>query len=170
MSPVTIGTKFEILKNSRFFIDFSLIWPSQIHQTCHLAAAKRHVCFSGNRGAYLETEDRYQKSVLQIFSTYSEPVLSEYEALTPNSGEDYRVARRLEVFGSKMIEILKDSLMKWSFWSRKRRAVLLYNLRHYRELELHIRRARALSMLYKICKPDFPKNQTCNLEAAEWHV
>ena len=83
-------------------------------------------------------------------------MLSEYEALTPNGGEDYRVARRLEVFGSKMIEILKDSLMKWSFWSRKRRAVLqLYNLRRYWELELHIRRARALSMLWKICKTYF---------------
>ena len=48
----------------------------------------------------------------RFFITYSEPVLSEYEGLTPNSDEDYRVARRLDAFSYKMIEILKDSLMK----------------------------------------------------------
>ena len=48
----------------------------------------------------------------RFFITYSEPVLSEYEGLTPNSDEDYRVARRLDDFSYKMIEILKDSLMK----------------------------------------------------------
>ena len=47
-----------------------------------------------------------------FFVTYSHVILSKYEALTPSGHRDYRVTRRLDVFGSKTIEILKDSLMK----------------------------------------------------------
>ena len=75
-------------------------------------------------------------------------MLSEYEGLTPNSDEDYRVARRLDAFSYKMIEILKDSLMKWSFSVDFHRAVLqLYNLGDHWELELHILRESRVCML-----------------------
>ena len=55
-----------------------------------------------------------------FFITYTHVILSKYEALTPSGHRDYRVARRLDVFGSKNIEIpsaagrqrVKDSLMK----------------------------------------------------------
>ena len=62
-----IGTKFGNLK----IFDFSLIFHSRAPpgwpQKSKLAQLTCFFGFSKNRGGYIETEDRYQKSVLQIF-------------------------------------------------------------------------------------------------------